>query len=72
MPFLVLTYGFEIKINLIIKNLILIMASLSLKIKYIKFFNFFLMLNLFTMMVYVHSLDLIVLMFPCIESLSIE
>ena len=30
------------------------------------------MLNFFTMMVYAHSVDLIILMFPCIQNLSIE
>ena len=30
------------------------------------------MLNFFTMMVYAHSVDFIILMFPCIQNLSIE
>ena len=33
---------------------------------------FFSMLNFFTMMVYAHSVDFIILMFPCIQNLSIE
>ena len=48
------------------------MMSLFLKIEYFEFCKFFSMSNFFTMIVYAHSVDFIILMFPCIQVLSIE
>ena len=53
-------------------GLILIMASLFLKIEYFEFCHFFLILIFLIMRVYAHSVDSVILMFFYIQNLSIE